>query len=367
MAMVDSIREERAPRRGLDGRHYVGADIFAAARREIFAKAWRFAGHLSQLRKAGDYAATADGEIFAMRGDDGALRAFFNVCRHRGHPLISGEAGHASDLVCPYHSWQYDVRGRLVAARNLDKVAGVRRGDIRLCEARLAEFCGFVFVNADANAPPMEDIYPGVADAIRAACPDIESRRFAFARAADEKCNWLIAVENYNECYHCKVAHRAFARGVVDARSYNIAPFGGGKCLRHTAKAASGRSAWTAAKGASYNAFFLWPSFAVQIYPGAIVNTYHWLPLAADDTRVFRGWYRGGEDEAELRKIADLDFTTTFSEDLKIVAEVQRGVKNPGYRPGPLVVNPGEGIDSEHSVAVLHDWFLRAVGEEAAR
>ena len=347
-----------AARFGLAARYYLDADVFQAARRRIFGRAWRFVGHLSQVAEVGDY--VADDDIFVVRGDDGELRAFFNVCRHRGHPLIGDGGGRCADLICPYHSWRYDLRGRLLAARNLDKVGGVRQDEIRLAGARLEVFCGFIFVNADAAAKPMTEWYPGVAAAAREACPDIESRRFAFARAADEKCNWLIAVENYNECYHCKVAHRAFARGVVDAKTYNIAPFGGGKCLRHSARAAAGKKAWTA--GEAYLSFYLWPLFSLQIYPGGIINTYHWRPLAPGDTRVFRGWYGGEEDAAHLQKIADLDWETTFAEDLNIVAAVQRGVANPGYRPGPLVVNPEQGVDSEHSVAILHDWFLEGVG-----
>ena len=361
-----------AYRRGLAGECYFSPDIFTRARKNIFASAWTFAAHESQLQNPGDYAAlpTAAGGVFAVRGNDGELRAFFNVCRHRGHPLLPEECGgRKRDIVCPYHSWSYDFQGKLRAARNLEKVPGVDKENIRLAPARVESFCGFVFVNPDMDAPSMGDAFPNVEEEVRRFCPDVDNRVFAHQHFADEHCNWLVAVENYNECYHCRVAHPDFSRGVVEPKSYNIAPFGGGKCLRHSARAAAGGGAWTPDAGSEYRAFFLWPSFSLQIYPGGIVNTYHWRPLSPDNTRVFRGWYSlpGGEADPHLRKVADLDRETTFAEDLRIVAQVQRGVENSAYAPGPLVLNPEEGIDSEHSIAALHDWFLEGTGGTGGR
>lgn len=368
---MNTIKDQAASpafRRALPGECYFSPEIFARARENIFASAWTFAAHASRLQNPGDFVAVpAGGGIFVLRGDDGELRAFFNVCRHRGHPLLAEGCGALGrTIVCPYHSWSYDFTGRLRGARNLDRVAGVRRESIRLAEARIESFCGFVFVNPDRQAPSMQESFPEVAEAVREFCPDIEARAFAFEYSAEEHCNWLAAVENYNECYHCKVAHPDFSRGVVDPESYNIRPFGPGKCLRHRAGAAAGNGAWTQDADSAYSSFFLWPSFSLQIYPGGIINTYHWQPLSAVNTRVFRGWYaRPGEAaDAHLKKVADLDRDTTFAEDLKILAQVQRGMQHPAYVPGPLVLNPQEGIDSEHSIAALHDWFLEGVGAE---
>ena len=359
-------------RLGLEGRFYTSPEIFERARQNIFAGAWTFAAHESQLRNPGDFAAipTVAGGVFVVRGDDHQLRAFFNVCRHRGHPLLPEECGRrARDIVCPYHSWSYDFQGGLRAARGLEKNPAAK--NIRLAPARVDSFCGFVFVNPDPSAAAMRDAFPEAEAAVRAFCPDIEDRAFAFQHGADEHCNWLLAVENYNECYHCKNAHPDFSRGVVDPKSYNIAPLGKGKCLRHSARAADGGRAWTPDADSAYSAFFLWPAFSLQIYPGGIVNTYHWRPLSASNTRVFRGWYArpGGEDDPHLKKIADLDRETTFAEDLRIVAQVQHGVGSAAYAPGPLALNPNGGIDSEHSVAALHDWFLESVdgGENRAQ
>jgi phenylpropionate dioxygenase-like ring-hydroxylating dioxygenase large terminal subunit len=202
-----------------------------------------------------------------------------------------------------------------------------------------------------------------VETAVKTLCPDIEARVFALEHDALERCNWLIAIENYNECYHCKVAHHTFSSGVVDPQSYAIQVFSdAARCLRHTAKAQRGKTAWYDTSGSDYGSFFPWPAFSLQIYPSGLVNTYHWRPQSVQETQVLRGWYsKDGVVDDALQRVIDLDRDTTLAEDLKLVARVQRGLASRGYHPGPLVINPAGGIDSEHSVAQIHQWFGEAV------
>ena len=349
--------------RALSGRYYTAPEVYARARDRLFHRTWQFACHASRIPEPGDYLAFSilDQDLFVIRGRDGAVRCFFNVCQHRGHALLEG-SGRTRLVVCPYHAWSYGLDGKLRNAPRTRHLAGFDRLDICLSEVKLEAFCGFIFVNLDPDAPPMAEVFPGVEQAIRALCPDIEERAFAHEHDTREHCNWLVAVENYNECYHCKVVHPTFASGVIDTKSYNIRPFGTTKCLHHTAKAQSGESAWYDTSGSGYGSFFLWPAFSLQIYPSGLVNTYHWQPLSVGDTRVYRGWYsRDGVVDDSLQKVIDLDRDTTFAEDLELVKRVQRGLGSMGYRPGPLVVNPDEGIDSEHSIAKLHEWMREAV------
>ena len=149
-------------RRGLPGRCYADAQIFADARSGIFQSAWQFIGHISQLQEIGDYVAadSAAGGIFAMRGDDGKLRAFFNVCRHRGHPLVDGTGTQKRHRLSLSFVELRPAGTTLRGAQNLDKVKSVRKEDIRLGQARLEVFCGFVFANANADAAPMDSVYP---------------------------------------------------------------------------------------------------------------------------------------------------------------------------------------------------------------
>jgi phenylpropionate dioxygenase-like ring-hydroxylating dioxygenase large terminal subunit len=132
--------------------------------------------------------------------------------------------------------------------------------------------------------------------------------------------------------------------------------------LRHTSKAAKNEKAWMDTAGSDYGSFFLWPSFSIQIYPGGIVNSYHWRPLRLDDTRVHRGWYSSdGKVDKSLKKVIDLDRDTTFAEDLVLVKNVQRGINSMGYTPGPLIIDNQGSIDSELSIAALHQWMREGV------
>ena len=344
-------------------RYYTDPTIFNRSIEQIFFKTWQVVCHISQLPQVGDYVAISlyDQDLFVIRGKDGNIRGFYNVCQHRGHPLVDG-TGRARVLVCPYHAWSYALDGRLRGAPNASSMIDFDKSKICLTEVRCETFLGFVFINLDADAENIGDCYPGVEEQVDKACPDLQARMFAHAHSAKEGCNWLAAVENYNECYHCGHCHRSFASGVIDPRSYDIRPFGDGAVLRHTAQAARGDDKWYESDGSDYLSFFLFPAFSLQIYPGGMVNTYHWRPLAHNDTEVFRTWFSAdGIVDDRLQKLIDLDRETTFAEDLMLVKAVQRGMGSKGYRPGPLVISKNFGINSEHSIAALHDWLREAI------
>ena len=344
---------------------FTGPDIYQRVRERVFFRTWQYACHGSQLPEPGDYLTISlfDQDIVILRDREGELRAYYNVCQHRGHKLLEG-AGNRRLLVCPYHAWSYGLDGRLRAAPASDSVSGFDRNSICLSSIRLETFLGFVFFNLDPDCADMDTCYPGVRQALLELCPDIESHRFAHQHSADEGCNWLVAVENYNECYHCKVAHPDFAKGVIDPGSYGVLPFGGGRVLRHSSLPSRDEGAWYDVSGSDYGSFYLWPSSSIQVYPGGVINNYWWRPLAVDDTRVFRGWFSGnGEVDDVLQKVIDLDRTTTFAEDLVLVRNVQRGLGSRGYRPGPLMINSRGGIDNELSIACLHRWLREDLDE----
>ncbi len=133
--------------------------------------------------------------------------------------------------------------------------------------------------------------------------------------------------------------------------------------LHHTSRATQSADAWYDVSGADYGSFFLWPASSLQFYPGGVVNSFAWRPLAVDDVRVYRRFYSNdGQVDATLQKVIDNDRATTFQEDLDIVRRVQRGLKSRGYRPGPLIVDPAGSIDSELPIQKLHEWLREAVG-----
>ncbi len=364
-----SLNTISEPILGLSAEYFTDIGVHEQIKHKVFFKTWQFACHESRVRRKGDYFTLSllDQDIVIVRDEKMQLKAFYNVCQHRGHRLLEG-LGNKQRISCPYHSWTYDLAGRLIAAPNSGSVSGFDPSSICIPKIRIENFLGFVFINLDEQAPGMDECYPGVREAILDLCPDIEARQYASEHHVNEGCNWLTAVENYNECYHCKLAHAEFAKGIIDPASYSIVPFGQGRVLEHTSKASQSSQAWYDMQGSGYASYYLWPTSSIQIYPGGVVNTYHWRPLSVDDVCVYRGWYSDdGAITHTLQKVIDLDRETTFSEDLKLVRNVQRGLCSMGYRPGPLIVDPAGGIDNELSIAVLHEWLRESLDKSPVR
>ena len=357
-----------APVHALAAVHYTDPARFGREREQVLRRAWQYAGHLSQLESAGDYFAfdVHGHRLFCVRQRDASVAAFYNVCAHRGHELVSG-SGKRRVLVCPYHSWTYELDGSLRAAPGVDRVPGFDRSCISLTPVRTEVIGGFVFVNLDGDAEPMGQWYPGLDEALREYVPDLDRLRPACTRSVVERCNWKVSVENYNECYHCRVNHPTFANGVVDAESYDIVPEG--RMLRHVTKSAAVGSmsydidAAAHPRALDYRSWFLWPAFSFQVYPGNVLNTYLWRAIDHRSTEVTRQWYSvDGMATDALRRLADQDLSTTVAEDVRLVEAVQRGLESGGYRPAPLVIDPRGGVDSEHSIAALYAWLDEAMG-----
>ena len=354
------------PTRSLAARYYTDPQVFAIECAGLLSRTWQFACHTSQVARVGEYATfeIAGESLFAIRGRDERIRVFYNVCQHRAHQLVSG-TGTARVVVCPYHAWTYELTGQLRAGPNISAVQGFDKSAICLSEVACEEFLGFLFVNLDPNAAPMETWFPDARAELEAWVPNWADLRPLEWVEIPEACNWKVSVENYSECYHCALNHRTFATGVVKPETYDIQPQG--KCLRHTTECQN-LEAMTYdinsgfAHQDEYSSWFLWPMFSFQVYPGNILNTYHWRAVDADHVTVWRGWYSvGGADNDTVRRLAAQDRATTVEEDIHLVESVQRGLKSRGYRPGPLVIDPGCGVNSEHSVAKLQQWMKEAV------
>ncbi len=357
-----------APILAMAARHYLDPEVYAGEQEAIFFRTWQFAAHASQVAEPGDYLcfAVAGQNLFLLRGADGRVRCFHNVCQHRAHEMLEG-SGNRRILVCPYHAWSYDLEGRLVKAPNDRRVEGFRRQDICLSEVRVEDFHGFLFVNLDPEAAPMRSWYPGVFEALGAFVPQIDALKPVRRIEQAERCNWKISVENYSECYHCPRVHPTFSTGVVDPESYNVA-LSGGYCLRHTTNSADPeRMSYPIDLGANpyvtrYSSWYLWPTFSFQVYPGNLLNSYLWRPDGAERVMIERGWYSENGVESEvIDRLARQDLDTTVAEDVRLVESVQRGLASRGYRPAPLIIDPAGGLRSEHSIAALYGWWQAAM------
>ena len=136
----------------MPARFYTSDACYDLEKEAIFYKTWHYAGHVSQVAESGSYFTTSIHEqnIFIARGRDGELRAFYNVCAHRGHELLEG-AGRKNVITCPYHAWAYDFDGNLINARNSENVAGFNKCDFSLKQVRLEVFCCLLYTSDAAD------------------------------------------------------------------------------------------------------------------------------------------------------------------------------------------------------------------------
>ena len=276
--------------------------------------------------------------------------------------------GNTRVVVCPYHAWTYELTGELRAGPNLKVVKGFDKSGICLNEVRAEELLGFIFVNLDSGAAPIEDWFPNVRAELKEWVPNWAELKPLEWLNIPENCNWKVSVENYSECYHCSLNHPTFANGVVKPETYDIQPQG--KCLRHTTECQNLEDmSYNIQSGFKhqneYSSWFLWPMFSFQVYPGNVLNTYHWRAIDFDHVVVWRGWYSiGGVEDDKIRLLAKQDRDTTVEEDIHLVESVQRGLGSRGYRPGPLVIDPCSGVNSEHPIMHLQKWMKEAIDEQ---
>src|SRR5438034_5880121 len=213
----------QARAKALPQRYFVSPEIFAQEQSEIFSRNWLLVGHKGQLKKSGDffvievpappsqgYGATKE-SLIVVRDQKSEIRAFYNVCRHRGTRLKEDTCGHTSAIQCPYHAWTYGLDGRLIGAPHMDDVPGFDKADYPLHRVNLGLWEGFIFVNlAGASTPrsgymPLEKWFAPLAG--KFARWNLAELRSAKRIEYDGRANWKLILENYSECYHCPGVH----------------------------------------------------------------------------------------------------------------------------------------------------------------
>jgi nitrite reductase/ring-hydroxylating ferredoxin subunit len=182
----------------LEADTYISPEIHKKELEAIFYRSWQYACHRSQLKNAGDYFAFSIGsqEIFVIRGKDDLVRAFFNVCPHRAHPLVSG-CGNKQSLVCPYHAWTFFLNGQLLKARGSENVEGFDSSRFNLTEARIEEFLGFYFVNLDEKSPPLKSLSGQLESELLQRFPEILKVENVSTRSVEGSVNWKTLVDDH--------------------------------------------------------------------------------------------------------------------------------------------------------------------------
>ncbi|MEM7057902.1 MAG: aromatic ring-hydroxylating dioxygenase subunit alpha [Pseudomonadota bacterium] len=351
----------------LPARYYTDAGIYQDEKAGIFYRTWHYAGHVSQVAKPGMYLTTRIHEqnVFVARGRDGELRAFFNVCAHRGHELLEG-TGRKSMITCPYHAWSFDFEGRLVRARNSENVAGFNKCDFSLKQVRVEVFCGLVMINLDPDAKPFADEMAGLEDEIRQYLPRVDELAFAQRDTYDVDANWKVLVDNFLECYHCAPAHRDFV-DLVDMNSYRTITHKRYSSQCAAAPRTTKSNAFEFEVGDvdfGYAGFFVWPNFTIWIYPGEPnMSVLQMNPSAPETCREYQDWFTlGGEVTPQLKDAIDYQKDVLQPEDIGLCESVQRGLKSLGYNQGRFIVDEGLTELSEHAVHHFQRMVAEALG-----
>jgi Rieske 2Fe-2S family protein len=343
-AQPSALRLEAA----LPGRCYTDPAVLESEMERIFCRSWLYAGRAERLAEPGDYLTLAVGResVLVVRGRDGRLRAFYNVCRHRGSRLCAAENGRLPATIrCPYHAWTYGLDGRLVGAPNVRDRDGFRAEDFGLAPVALEVWRGFVFVNlAGEKAGPFAEFLgemPG-----RVARYPLEDLRVHTRTEHEVEANWKILVENYHECYHCPTVHPElcdlvplYRSGTVDdAAREEPAVFREGAST-FTLDGTSRRPPFatlTEEERRLYNGEMLFPSAWINFLPDFVQVRSLW-PLGPARTRITGEWLF--EPQTIARPDFDpadaVSFTTLVAEqDWKVCEGLQQGVGSRSFPAG---------------------------------
>ncbi|WP_204018809.1 aromatic ring-hydroxylating oxygenase subunit alpha [Sphaerimonospora thailandensis] len=354
-----------APERSMSLRSetYTEPPWFEADVRAIFARTWQWICHVEKLKSPGSYvsATVAGMPIAIVRDRDGALRAFYNVCKHRAHELLTG-SGTTRNIVCPYHAWTYSLDGQLKAARRADQMETFDKGEICLDQVRVEEFGGFVYVNLDPGAAPLGEQAGDLAADIARWAPDVAGLTHAKRLTYDIASNWKNVIDNFLECYHCHIAHKEFV-DLVDMDTYEVKTHG--IWSSHFAEAGKQENTAYDVSGASvtqHAVWWLWPNTCLLRYPGrGNFMVLQVIPAGPDRTLETWDFYFETAEltDAEVEAARYID-EVLQQQDISIVESVQRGMSTPAFDQGRIVYDPsGSGL-SEHGVHHFHGLVLDA-------
>jgi len=346
---------------------YTDPAIFEREKERIFHRSWIYACHESQVANPGDYATVqvVDQGVAVVRGRDGTLRAFYNVCQHRAHELLQGTGNVKAVITCPYHAWAYDLQGKLRTARNCESVKGFDKADFTLKGVRVEIFCNLVFVNLDPDAVPLAEQAPNLERDIREVVPQWDELRLRDSydfggRPIDA--GWKVVVDNYVECYHCAPAHPAFA-DMIDMPSYEHT-IDGITARQLGPRIKADNTAYRLGEGDTMMRsvfWYLWPTTTINVLPGKgdvfITNVVPHGPA----TTAFVNNRFSVSDAPEIAERRNYAENILGVEDLLLCESVQRGLRSKGYDQGRLIVDEARTGEGEHVVHFFHKMVLDAL------
>jgi choline monooxygenase len=319
---------------------YSDPEILRREQERIFRPSWQYAGHLGELPEPGTFLATRAGQmpIVVTRARDGVLRAFLNVCRHRGFAVAEG-SGRRETLQCPYHAWTYGLDGGLRAAPRSDEEPDFAEAELGLVPAAVGTWGPFLFVNALPEPEPLAHALGSLPAQVAELGLDVDALVFHSRWQADLEANWKVSCENFLECYHCPVAHPGFSAVVdVSPESYALTTDGRLSTQRGEARASAGSTLVADGDLPRSQFHFLWPNLGINIFPGRPnLSIGPIVPLAPERTHRFLDYFFGADvDDAWISELLAFD-DQVGREDRVLVEGAHRGITSGALEHGYLL------------------------------
>ncbi|HEY5822294.1 MAG TPA: aromatic ring-hydroxylating dioxygenase subunit alpha [Propionibacteriaceae bacterium] len=363
----------------LPGTSYTDPGVFAAEQEKILETMWFCAVRASDLAGPGAFKTVTIGResVIVSRNRRGEIRAFFNVCRHRGIQLCAEPEGTVKrSFQCMYHAWTYDLDGKLIAAPNLTKMPDIDRDTYGLVRPHVREYLGYVWICLAPEAPSFEDAVIGAvserlgrADLIDGY--DVANLRLGRRIVYDVAANWKLIVENFMECYHCATIHPEltevlpeFADGLAAQYFVGHGAEFGAEIDGFTIDGSAGLDripGITEDQDRRYYAITVKPNVFINLVPDHVI-VHRMFPMAADRTVVECDWLYLPDVVEQGR---DLDasvelFHRVNQQDFEACERCQPAMASRMYADGGVLV------PSEHHIGEFHDFVLDRVGEEVA-
>jgi choline monooxygenase len=333
---------------------YTDQRVFDLEQQAVFTNSWQVAARLDQVRRPGQYVTTevAGGPIVVVRGSDGELRAFFNVCRHHAAAVMTEAEGRATQMRCPYHGWTYSLEGELKGTPDFSGVCNFERAANGLLPVEIATWEQWVFVRLNAQQnPSLDKSSPSLTDFLGtdlirqseslglANVHWLERRRYVL------NCNWKVFIDNYLDGgYHVPHLHKGLD-SVLDYSRYTIEN-GAHFCLQSSPIVSPEDNDEVRAVRTGQRALYYWlyPNFMMNYYEG-VLDTNLVRPVALDRTEVvFDFYFADVSDAARERNLASIDLGDRIQrEDLEICESVQRGLNSRAYQAGRLSIRREAG------------------------
>jgi choline monooxygenase len=329
---------------------YVDPRIAELERINVFGKTWQLVARTDQVQSSGQFISTmvAGEPVVVVRGNDGVLRAFYNVCRHHAAAVVTQACGHASILRCPYHGWNYGLDGALKGMPEFDGVENFDRTQNGLVPIRVETWECFVFVNLDNHAEPLAKFLGRLVQ--RVAPLGVSKLHYFDRRTYDINCNWKVFVDNYLDGgYHVPHLHKGL-NSVLDYKQYTIENEDR-YCLQSSPMVASEEDVATGSTRKGDRAWYFWqhPNLMINCYAG-YMDTNLVIPVDVDHCHVIFDFYFA--DVSEVSRDYNEQSVNVGNrvqeEDLGICEDVQRGLKSRAYRAGRLSVRREAGEQLFH-------------------